>query len=63
MNDYIVTGVTTDGAFRFFAANATETVSEAQRRQDSWSAASAALGRTLVATSLLAAAGLKMMMI
>ena len=59
MDDYIVTGITQDGFFRYFAASATQTVSEAQRRQDTWSAASAALGRTLIATSLLSAAGLK----
>ncbi|WP_125705810.1 Hsp33 family molecular chaperone HslO [Lacticaseibacillus daqingensis] len=59
MGDKLITAVSTDGAFRIFAVNATETVQTAQQRHDTWSAASAALGRTLVATSLLAAAGLK----
>lgn len=59
MADKIVTATTTDGFFRVLAVDASQTVAEAQRRHDSWSASSAALGRTLVATSLLAAAGLK----
>ncbi|WP_407895529.1 Hsp33 family molecular chaperone HslO [Lacticaseibacillus sp. N501-2] len=59
MADEIITGVSADGLFRVFAVDATQTVQEAQTRHDTWSAASAALGRTLVATSLLAAAGLK----
>lgn len=59
MTDELVTAVSQDGFFRLFAVDASATVAEAQRRHDTWSAASAALGRTLVATSLLAAAGLK----
>lgn len=59
MADEIITGISADGLFRVFAVDATQTVQEAQTRHDTWSAASAALGRTLVATSLLAAAGLK----
>ncbi|WP_179396125.1 Hsp33 family molecular chaperone HslO [Lacticaseibacillus absianus] len=59
MADKMITAVSTDGGFRVFAVDATATVSAAQQRHDTWSAASAALGRTLIATSLLAAAGLK----
>lgn len=59
MVDQLITAVTQDGAFRVFAVDASQTVAEAQRRHETWSAASAALGRTLVATLLLAAAGLK----
>ncbi|KRK10437.1 Hsp33-like chaperonin [Lacticaseibacillus zeae DSM 20178 = KCTC 3804] len=59
MSDYIASALSRDTHFRIFAVDATETVREAQRRHDTWSAASAALGRTLVATALLAASGLK----
>ncbi len=59
MTDEIVTGVSADGMFRVFAVDATATVQEAHTRHDTWSAASAALGRALIATSLLSAAGLK----
>lgn len=59
MSDYIASALSRDTHFRIFAVDATETVREAQRRHDTWSAASAALGRTLVATALLAVSGLK----
>ncbi|KLI75856.1 MULTISPECIES: Hsp33 family molecular chaperone HslO [Lacticaseibacillus] len=59
MSDYIASALSRDTHFRIFAVDATETVREAQRRHDTWSAASAALGRTLVATALLSASGLK----
>lgn len=59
MSDYIASALSRDEHFRIFAADATQTVREAQRRHDTWSASSAALGRTLVATVLLAASGLK----
>ncbi|WP_262316686.1 Hsp33 family molecular chaperone HslO [Lacticaseibacillus parakribbianus] len=59
MADTMITAVTADGFFRVFAVDATATVREAQRRHDTYPAATAALGRTLVGTSLLAAAGLK----
>ncbi|WP_155287645.1 Hsp33 family molecular chaperone HslO [Lacticaseibacillus zhaodongensis] len=59
MSDYLVTAMTADGKFRLFAVDATQTVSEAQKRHDTWSASTAALGRTLVATGLLSAAELK----
>ena len=45
--------------FRAYAVSATEVVAEAQRRHDTWSAASAALGRSLVGTLLLASSVLK----
>lgn len=59
MVDKMITGLTHDKMFRVFAVDATETVAEAQRRHDTWPASSAALGRAMVGTSLLAAAGLK----
>ncbi|KRM86649.1 Hsp33 family molecular chaperone HslO [Lacticaseibacillus thailandensis] len=59
MSDYLVRAVTADGMFRLFAVDATATVGEAQRRHDTWSASSAALGRALIGTGLLSAAELK----
>lgn len=59
MKDYIVKALAYDGQFRAYAIKATATVGEAQRRHDTWSASSAALGRTMVGTLLLASAGLK----
>lgn len=59
MTDYLVKALTADGMFRLFAVDATETVRAAQERHDTWSASSAALGRTLIATGLLAASRLK----
>ncbi len=58
-NDYLVKAITENGSLRAFAVNATETVRKAQQIHDTWSASSAALGRTLVGSGLLAAAGLK----
>ena len=48
-----------DGQIRAYAVDATETVSTAQKLHDTWSAASAALGRSLVGTLLLASASLQ----
>ncbi len=59
MKDYIVKALAYEGQFRVYAIRATATVGEAQRRHDTWSASSAALGRTMVGTLLLASAGLK----
>ncbi len=59
MTDYMVKALTADGMFRLFAVDATQTIAEAQKRHDTWSASSAALGRTLIATGLLSASRLK----
>ncbi|PWF99292.1 Hsp33 family molecular chaperone HslO [Levilactobacillus bambusae] len=59
MADYLVKSLIDDGMFRAYVVDATETVAEAQQRHDTWSAATAALGRSLVATLLLASAQLK----
>lgn len=59
MADYLVKAVTTDGHLRALALDATQTVAEAQQRHDTYGAASAALGRTLVGTILLSTALLK----
>lgn len=55
MKDRCVKAISEDGLIRIRAIDATETVREAQRRQASLSAASAGMGRVLVATLLLAA--------
>ncbi len=59
MSDYLVKGLAYGGQFRVYAVDATEAVSEAQRRHDTWSASSAALGRTMVGSLLIATTGLK----
>lgn len=59
MGDYLVKSLAFDGQIRAYAVDATETVSEAQKLHDTWSAASAALGRSLVGTLLLASASLQ----
>lgn len=59
MSDYLIKSVVDDGQFRAYAVDATELVREAQRRHDTWSAASAALGRSLVATLMLSSSVLK----
>lgn len=57
--DYLVKSMTKDGKFRAYAVNATQVVEQAHKIHDTWSASSAALGRTLVGTILLATAGLQ----
>lgn len=59
MSDYLIKGLAYEGQFRIYAIDATETVAEAQRRHDTWSASSAALGRTMVGSLLVATTGLK----
>lgn len=58
-NDYLVKAITKDGSLRAFAIDSTNTVKTAQKIHDTWSASSAALGRTIVGSGLLAAAELK----
>ncbi|UQS87041.1 Hsp33 family molecular chaperone HslO [Nicoliella spurrieriana] len=58
-NDHLVKSITKDGMFRAYAIDATGVVAEAQKRQATWSASSAALGRTLVGGLLLSASVLK----
>ena len=57
--DYLVKSMTKDGKFRAYAVNATQLVEKAHEIHDTWSASSAALGRTLIGTLLLATAGLE----
>lgn len=57
--DYMIKSIIDDGMFRAYVVDATGIVQEAQRRHDTWSASSAALGRSLVGTLLLASSVLK----
>lgn len=57
--DYMVKSIINDGMFRAYVVDATNLVQEAQTRHDTWSASSAALGRSLVGTLLLASSVLK----
>jgi molecular chaperone Hsp33 len=54
MNDYLIKALAFDGNIRAFAVRTTEMVGEAQRRQDTWPTASAALGRAMTATTMMA---------
>ncbi|MBS4455296.1 Hsp33 family molecular chaperone HslO [Tuanshanicoccus lijuaniae] len=54
MTDKILKALAFDGQVRVFVLDLTQSVDEAHRRHDTWHTATAALGRTLVATSLLA---------
>lgn len=59
MSDYLVKSIVNEGMFRAYAVKTTGLVQEAQQRHDSWSAATAALGRSLTATLLLSSSVLK----
>lgn len=56
--DYLVKAIDATKNFRAIAIRTTNLVEEAHERHDTWSASSAALGRTLTGTILLAAAEL-----
>lgn len=53
MADYLVKALAYGGMVRAYGVCATETISEAQKRHDTWNTASAALGRALVGGLLL----------
>ncbi len=53
MRDYLVKATAYEGTVRAYALDATEMVNEAVRRQDTWPTASAALGRAMMATTLM----------
>lgn len=55
MSDYLVKALAFNSSIRAYAVNTTETVSEAQKRHDTWATASAALGRTLTAGVMMGA--------
>jgi molecular chaperone Hsp33 len=53
MDDYLVKAIGCNGEVRAYAIRSTNTVSEAQRRHDTWATASAALGRTITAAAMM----------
>lgn len=53
MKDQLIKAIAFDGQVRVSAVNATEVVQQAQKKHDTWSASSAALGRMLVGSLLL----------
>ena len=55
MQDYLVRALGFEGRVRAFAVITTETVSEAQRRHNTWPVVSAALGRSLTASVMMGA--------
>lgn len=55
MNDYLVKALAVDGQVRAYAVRTTDTVSEAQRRHQTWRTASAALGRAMTAGVMMGA--------
>jgi len=55
VNDYLIKALAYDGQIRAYAVRTTETVSEAQRRHQTWRTASAALGRTMTAGVMMGA--------
>ncbi|MBO0440730.1 Hsp33 family molecular chaperone HslO [Candidatus Enterococcus ikei] len=55
MEDYLVKALCYEGSIRAYAVCATNTISEAQKRHDTWSSSTAALGRTMVGAILLGA--------
>lgn len=59
MTDYLIKALAYNGQLRVYAIDTTETVRKAQRIHDTWSAATAAFGRAITATSLLSQSLLK----
>ncbi len=54
MGDYLVKGTAYEGKVRAYAIKATDMVNEAVRRQGTWPTASAALGRSMMASTMMA---------
>lgn len=55
MRDYLIKTTAYRGMVRAYACVSTYTIKEAQRRQDTWATATAALGRTLTISALMGA--------
>ncbi|GAY77679.1 chaperonin [Sporolactobacillus inulinus] len=55
MGDYFIKALACDGNLRVITSVTTETVNEAQKRHQTWPTATAALGRTITATMMMAA--------
>ncbi|BBN97376.1 Hsp33 family molecular chaperone HslO [Sporolactobacillus terrae] len=54
MSDYFIKALACDGSLRVITSVTTETVNEAQKRHHTWPTATAALGRTITATMMMA---------
>lgn len=59
MTDKLIKAVSNNGKFRVYVIDATETVAEAQKRHDTWTNSTAALGRTMIGSILVATSTLK----
>lgn len=57
--DYLIKSITEDGNFRAYAIQSTQLVAHAQQVHDTWPSASAAFGRSLTGSLLLASSVLK----
>jgi molecular chaperone Hsp33 len=55
MSDYLVKALAYDGQVRAYSVRTTATISEAQRRHQTWPTASAALGRAMTAGVMMGA--------
>ncbi|GAA0439459.1 redox-regulated molecular chaperone HslO [Lentibacillus halophilus] len=55
MKDHLIKSTVYDGMIRAYAIRSTNTVKEAQTRQDTWATASAALGRTVTIGAMMGA--------
>lgn len=55
MSDYLIKALAFDGQIRAYAMKGTGMVGEAQQRHQTWPTASAALGRTMMASTMMAA--------
>lgn len=54
MSDKLIKALAFNDEIRMYVVDGTDMVAEAQRRHDSWNTATAALGRSMIATTLLA---------
>lgn len=59
MADILTKSVSKNGKVRVYVVNATQTIQEAQKRHDTWRNSSAALGRTMIGSILVATSTLK----
>lgn len=59
MTDKLIKAVSTNGKFRVYVIDATQTIAEAQQRHDTWTNSTAALGRTMIGSILIATSALK----
>lgn len=55
MSDYLLKSIAFDGQIRVYVVDATETIAEARNRHETWSTATAALGRTMIGGVMLGA--------